>query len=84
MFGIKIIAETPVFRKCNKNFACQGTFKTIKKKISYDYFCVLTCHQRGKGPLTCKIFITFSESWCFSDNFGNKHSWKRCILYELH
>ena len=43
-----------------------------------------TCTHPLKGPLTCKIFITFSESWCFTDNFDTKHSWIKCILYELH
>ena len=32
MYAIKIIVETPAFRKCNKNFACQWT---LKRKITH-------------------------------------------------
>ena len=78
MFGIKTIAETPAFRKCHKKIACQMTFK--KKQISLSFLC----QKIQKDPRTCKSFITFSENWCFSNNFNTKHSWKKCILYELH
>ena len=90
MFGIKIISETPAFRKCNKNVACQGTFKeNLTCSVdSYSDGLEIAVYDRQftflsfkvikmiKGPLTRKIFIICSESWCFNNYFDTNCSWK--------
>ena len=73
MFGIKIIAETPAFRRRDKNFACQWPFKAhsvhITRVIYFHYISKtesLYCHTSGTDLEAHSVRITLVNYFHFN------------------